>query len=222
MIKAIIFDLDGVLVDSVGLHYEAWRIVLARYGIRLSQREFNRLNGYSVEETALIRKKQFKLKVPVVDIIRQKKTLNMTLLRKARLFTGARPKLKEISKSYILGLATSSNRADAFLLIRRFMLDKFFSTVVVDEDVERAKPVPDIFLECARRLKVAPNECVVIEDSKKGIEAAKKAGMKCIAIASTFKKAELSKADVVIPDIRKLTKKIISRLEGKNGPRKNI
>ncbi len=110
-----------------------------------------------------------------------------------------------------MALASSSPPEFIDIFVDRFDLRKYFSFLISGEDIKHSKPDPEIFLMCAEKLNVAPEECIVIEDAISGIEAAKRAGMGCIAIAGSHPRDELNKADFIASDLAE-AKKYLTKL----------
>jgi HAD superfamily hydrolase (TIGR01509 family) len=122
------------------------------------------------------------------------------------IFDGAKETIAELSKTYKLGLVSSSSRVFVHFILKSTDLEKYFFTIITAEDVEKEKPAPDCFLLAAERLAVEPEECVVIEDAEKGILAAKNAGMKAIAIPNkSTSDNDFSCANLILESIKSLT-----------------
>jgi beta-phosphoglucomutase len=221
--NAFIFDMDGVLVDSEKIHYLAYKQVLQGFGISYSEKHFISLAGKSNKEISIILCKKYSLHVKSEMLRKQKETIVTRMLIKSALFPGVKRKLRELkNKGYKFGLATSSNRRVTRLMRRLHKFDQYFSKYAVADEVTRAKPSPDLFLACAKKLKIKPPDCIVVEDSYYGIIAAKKAGMKCIAITNTLPKIKLRNADCIIERIGQINNQLINKIGGENGRRKNL
>jgi HAD superfamily hydrolase (TIGR01509 family) len=210
---AVIFDLDGVLIDSEALQYKAYSEVLARFGIRVSLEEYAaqwialgqgpeyviRTHGLQMHPNELRALKQ-----PVYhDILR----------REAALMPGACAALTRLQPHFPLALATNSSRQDVAFVIDCFDLRRFFAAIVTREDYRDAKPHPDAFLTAATRLAVPPRRCVVVEDAYRGVVAARRAGTTVIAIPNRFTRdSDLSLATVVLPGLDALSVDVITQL----------
>ena len=116
--------------------------------------------------------------------------------------------IKKLS-DYKLALASSSPRELIDIFLDKSQLHDIFDFVISGEEVKNSKPNPEIFLKCSQYFNIKPEECLVIEDSVTGVQAAKSANMKCIAIVTSHKKEELSKADLVLDDLSNLDLNII-------------
>lgn len=203
MTKAVIFDLDGVLIDSLDAHFEAWKEFWRRRGIKFTRDIFDANVATSSEETLRIRNKQFGTKVPIALGVKEREKLFYHYLHLVKPYPGAAALLKSV-QSYKVGLATSTSRKLTAYLLRKFKLRRYFDAVITKNDVKHSKPNPAIYRLAAKKLGVQPKDCVVVEDAPNGILAAKRAGMKVIAVMQTFPRAKLKHADVIVPVVRKL------------------
>lgn len=209
-IKAVLFDLDGTLVDSMWL----WKSIdieyLGRYGIPLPDTLQDDIEGMSFTETAHYFKNTFQIPEPI-DII--KKTWNDM----AWDYYHNRVELKlgiEVFLEYLLttnmkmGIGSSNSNELVNVIIKKHAIDHYFTSIRTSCEVQKGKPHPDIYLKVAEDLKVKPEECLVFEDIPNGIIAGKEAGMKVCAIYDTFsdrmdqQKREL--ADYYIRDYNEL------------------
>jgi beta-phosphoglucomutase family hydrolase len=211
-IRAIIFDMDGVIIDSIPMHIKVWKEVLNKRGADFTDKMIYEANGRSTEDVARLCCKRFRLKEPAEKIVEEERALVQERLGTVTLFPGTKSTLARLGKKYLLGLATSTNGKDTAFFKRKFSMGRYFSAFVNSGEVKHAKPSPEIFLLCAKKLSVKPSECVVVEDSIAGIVAAKRAGMKCIAITNSFPAAKLRRADVIIDRITEINAKMINKL----------
>jgi HAD superfamily hydrolase (TIGR01509 family) len=212
-ISTIIFDMDGVLVDSEGTHFLAYSKTLAQYGIKYPREEFRKVMGRSNKDISKMFCKQYRLRVDPDMLRKQKERLVEGLLGKTRLFPGVKATLRLLKKKgYKLGLATSSIRKVTSKMRKIHGFDSYFRAYASADDVKRAKPAPDLFLACSRKLRSEPSECVVIEDSRYGLLAARKAGMRCIGITNTLPARQLRIADKTISKISQIDERLLSRL----------
>jgi HAD superfamily hydrolase (TIGR01509 family) len=150
-----------------------------------------------------------------LEIVNRKEKYFIEEIRKNRPqpTKGLKKLLATLSRTnYKIGLGTSAPSYKTKIVLETLGIKEFFNSIVTAEEVRQGKPNPEIYLKVAKKLNVKPKECIVIEDAPKGIEAAKNAGMKCIAIPTTHKKAELKNADKIINSFNKLTMKVIESI----------
>jgi HAD superfamily hydrolase (TIGR01509 family) len=207
---AVIFDLDGVLIDSEALQYKAYSEVLARFGISVSREEYAAqwiAAGQGPEY--VIRNHGLQMHPDELRALKQP-VYHDILRREVALMPGACAVLNRLQPHFPLALATNSNRQDVSLVFDRFDLRRFFTAIVTREDYRDAKPHPDAFLTAATRLGLTPGACVVVEDAYRGVVAARRAGTAVIAIPNRFTRdSDLSLATLVLPDLDALTVDII-------------
>lgn len=185
---AAIFDMDGVLVDSNAAHFKAWQEFGKRYGIEMNEEIFYKyLNGRRNDEFLEERYPGRWTKEERLRISEEKEAFYREhFAKEAPPVPGVVAFIKELARRGIpIALATSGPKENAELITETLGIRSYFSAMVTGLDVASAKPDPAIFLEAARRLGVDPAQCVVFEDSPAGVEAARKAGARCIAIATT-------------------------------------
>ena len=207
MITAVIFDMDGVIVDSEPIHIEAEKQTLLKYGVKITTEELRTYTGTTAEFefNDLIRK--YKLNTTAKTLFDVKEDIMFRLLEERTEPTiGVIDLIKNLKQQgFKLGIATSGHRKLAQYYLNKLGIASFFDTVVCAEDITRSKPDPEIFLKAAQRLGVEPAKCIVIEDAKLGIEAAVKAGMKCIGYSNPNSgNQDLSKADWLVADFTEL------------------
>ena len=183
MIAAVVFDLDGVLLDSEQV-WDAVREQLTRErGGRWhenAQREMMGMNSLEwsryMHDTLGLPEPPEEISAEVVRRLEERYRNQLPLLE------GARDAVERLAARWPLGLASSSNRELIDLVLDVSGLARFFPVTVSSEEVPRGKPAPDVYLEAARRLEVAPESCAAVEDSSNGIRSAKAAGMRVVAI----------------------------------------
>lgn len=198
--KAIIFDMDGTLLESTEADYRAWERVFKHYGGELTYDNYvpmlgirsadviRNILGFTNEtELARVLIEKYDHFVdyvndhPVKPVAATDRFLQHLLLYDVK-----------------VGLATSSRQQKTMLLLKRLDFLQYFDAIVTGEQVENSKPAPDIFLKAANKLGVNPQDCLVVEDGPIGVAAAKSAGMKCIAITTTHPANKLQQADWII------------------------
>lgn len=209
----VIFDLDGVIVDSEPLQHRAYNQVLERFGVRVEAEEYGRewIAAGRGPEYAV---RRYALPVTPDELRRLKDPVYHALLHEAAtLVTGARAALERLSGALPVALATNSSRIDALFILERFDLRRFFTAVVTREHYREAKPAPDAFRAAASELHLAPNRCVVIEDAYKGVVAAADAGCACIAFPHDYTAGnDFSRAQMVVDSLDAVTVEVIRGL----------
>lgn len=184
MIKAVIFDMDGVMIDSEPLWEKTERILLGRRGIEYSPDYRDKIVGLNQKDSGRLLVDTFDLPESVEEIIAERVEI-LTEIYKKELETvnGLVPLLDSLIEENIpLAVASSSPMRVIKFVLDMFSLNEYFSAVVSGECTDNGKPHPDIYLETARLLGVEPHECIAIEDSINGVLSAKAAGMLCIAV----------------------------------------
>jgi HAD superfamily hydrolase (TIGR01509 family) len=198
--KAVIFDMDGVIVDSEPRHERAFLEVVRElgYGESLALRFSDYIGrpDYDlwVDFIALHKPRQ-----TLPELLALKRKLTVEIIRREQpLFPGVPELIAKLAPRYALALASGSERPVVEEVLQLDNLRRFFSVVVSGSDVKRGKPAPDVFLRAADLLQVAPRDCWVIEDSKPGVAAGLAAGMGVIAITNTHPSEELAHATHVL------------------------
>ncbi|MFE9438704.1 HAD family hydrolase [Streptomyces sp. NPDC006602] len=181
---AVIFDLDGTLVDSEPNYYEASRALLADHGVAFTWQDNERFVGISTWETLGLWQERYGITAPRAELLDE---LNRRYLELARVSTPAYPEMREFvellaAEGVPMAVASGSSPPAIDAILAGTGLDTHLKTVVSADEVARGKPAPDVFLEAARRLGANPADCVVLEDAAPGAAAAHAAGMRCIAI----------------------------------------
>ena len=214
MIQAIVFDLDGVLLDSEHVWDEARQQLAEERGGRWHDQASREMMGMSSHEWSRYMHEVIGLPEPPEEISAEVVgRLDAIYREKVPLFDGAVEAVKGLAARWPLGLASSSNRELIDLVLELSGLAPCFQVTVSSEEVARGKPAPDVYLDAAHRLGVRPGRCAAVEDSENGIRSAKAAGMRVLAIPNPlYPPAEdaLALADDVLDSLEELTP---SRLE---------
>ena len=184
MFRAIIFDLDGVLADSEPWWNQIDAKLLSEYGANYCGEHHQNVLGVSYRLAIEFYKKTFGISAPTEELMKRRGEIATEFFAtKIGLFPGTKEVLDDVRKMDLRrALATSSVSASARPFLERHGLTNFFDVIVTGDEVEHGKPAPDIYLCAAEKLRVSPNECLVIEDALSGIAAAKAAGMRVAAI----------------------------------------
>jgi HAD superfamily hydrolase (TIGR01509 family) len=199
-VQAVIFDMDGVIVDSEPRHERAFLDVVREigYGDRLDLR-FDDYIGRSDQDLWMAFVAKHKPPQTLDELLALKRRRTIEILRREQpLFDGVPELVEKLAAAYALALASGSDRAVVEEVLKLKDLGRFFCAVVSGSDIQHGKPAPEIFLRTAELLKVSPQYCCVIEDSKPGIAAGLAAGMEVIAITNTHPAAELRHATHVV------------------------
>ncbi|MDH6520847.1 HAD superfamily hydrolase (TIGR01509 family) [Streptomyces sp. SAI-135] len=182
---AVIFDLDGTLVDSEPNYYEAGRRTLAEHGVPdFTWADHQRYVGISTRETVTRWKSLYGLRASVAELLADK---NRRYLELARTATRVYPEMRKFvellaGEGVPMAVASGSSPEAIDAILAGTGLDAYLRTTVSADEVPHGKPAPDVFLEAARRLGARPADCVVLEDAAPGAAAAHAAGMRCIAV----------------------------------------
>lgn len=212
--KAIIFDMDGVIIDSEPLHMKLERELLEEFGGKISKEEHDTFVGTTDYHMWSTFKDKFNLEPSVDELIKTKKERFIQNIHKVELVDNFYEFMLELyNEGYPLALASSNNRKNVDLIMERFDLDKYLKVSISGEEVVNSKPDPEIFLKAAKKLDVKPQNCLVIEDAIAGVLAAKSAGMKCIGLKNPNSgNQDLSKADLVVESFKELALEDIEKL----------
>lgn len=201
MTSPIIFDCDGVLVDSEDLAWSAWREALAPYGVEISDQEVADLSGRTEKDAfghfaAGAELPPYEEFWPTLA-----ERVRSLFEQYLEAFEDAADTLEWLrEQGRMIAVASSSPRDRLNLSLRSTGLAQFFEVVVAGDEVERGKPAPDLYLAAAAGLGVDPSTCLAVEDAPAGIAAGKAAGMRVIAVLrGGYEAAELAQADVIVP-----------------------
>jgi HAD superfamily hydrolase (TIGR01509 family) len=209
LISAVIFDLDGVLLDSEQVWDQVREQLVGERAGRWHERAQAEMMGMSSFEWSRYMHDELGVPDPPEEISTEVvRRLAEVYRKRLPLIDGALEAVEQLSGRWPLGLASSSNRELIDLVLELSGLARFFRATVSSEEVARGKPAPDVYLEAARRLSVPPKACAAVEDSRNGIRAAKAAGMRMIAIPNPHFPPDdesLELADVTLGSIAELS-----------------
>ena len=214
-LKGCIFDLDGVIVDTAKYHFMAWRRLAKELGFTFTVEDNEALKGVSRMASL-----EILLKTGGVTIADQREREVLAARKNGwyvefisgmtpdEILPGSIRLLKSLRREGILTSIGSASK-NAGTILDRINLREMFDVVVDGNKISKAKPDPEVFIRAAEEMKLPPSSCIVLEDAQAGIEAAIRGGMKCVGVGDP---ELLGKADMVIPDLRKLTVKYLRDL----------
>ena len=217
MKQCVIFDMDGVIIDSEPIHQACERKIFKLLGINVSDEDHNALVG-ATDETMWTRLGNlYDLPIKVSEAIQLKKSLYLEYL-KQETYIKPIPYIPELiadlyKNNFSLALASSSPHEQIDYILTGFDLKRYFQAVISGEEVRAGKPHPEIFLRAAELVGVDPSLCAVIEDSYNGVTAAKSANMICIGFVNPNSgNQDLSKADKIVSSFREVSVPLVNKL----------
>ncbi|MBW1972042.1 MAG: HAD family phosphatase [Deltaproteobacteria bacterium] len=201
MIKAVIFDMDGLMFDTESLYYETEKIMATKRGKIFSKELMHKMMGRKSLESIKIMKEELGLKESLGSLNKERESLyEKLLLKKAFPMKGLNDLLEIVlNLKKFLALATASKRRFVEILLNKFHLTHFFKAIITEENVLKGKPDPEIYSAVISKLDLHPNNCLVLEDSRNGLLAAKNAGCFCIVVPNQFTMSQdFSEADMIV------------------------
>lgn len=211
--KAILFDFDGVVIKSMEQHFEAWRKAFEEQEITLKPEDFFVLEGQGIHTIANHLGAQNGLSAEQISKVMDRKLNYYNQFMTIRFYEYFPEMLQNLRmKNIPMGIVTGGTKSRVTSVIENHFAGVFKSVVTVD-DVERGKPFPDSFLKGAAELGLPPADCVVVENAPLGVEGAKTAGTKVIAITTTLPAESLSKADYIVNNFQELELKLSELLD---------
>jgi HAD superfamily hydrolase (TIGR01509 family) len=223
LLRAVVFDFDGVIANSEPFHFRAYRDVLAQEGVALTEPEYYaRYLGYddvgAFSALAADRGARWDER-RVADLVRRKASRMEELERdQSVLFPGAEAAVRRLAAAWPLAIASGALRAEIMRVLERENLVRFFPVLVAAEDARAGKPAPDPYVRAvellsnAARTPLDPSDCVAVEDSRWGLESARAAGLRTVAVTHTYPAEALTGAEAVIPHLDRLTVEFLSKL----------
>ncbi len=192
-IEAVIFDLDGTLVQTEAVHCSAWLQVLAQRGFHYDEKWFEQWIGTADRFLAQGVIDEHQLSIPPRTLQKEKEALfHQLVVKKNQAFSGIEAGLQRLHAHVPLAIATNSAERDTFFVFQSTPINKYMQAVLTADHVEKLKPAPEMYLLAAQRLGVRPEGCLVMEDSPAGSEAAQKAGMYMIGLTSSQPKEKMT------------------------------
>ncbi|WP_316750643.1 HAD family phosphatase [Pedobacter gandavensis] len=206
-LKAVLFDLDGTLIDSEYFHFECWNEILADYGVQLDYPDWlKNYAGIQLPQNAKNLLSTYAINASLKDVVKRREALTLERLKTkdVELMPYALELLEFLQeRGLLLAIVTSSPREDVTAIFERNGLGKYFTLMLTRTDVIQNKPDPEGYLKCCAMLGLKQEECIVYEDTINGIKAAKAAGIRCIAVQSNLEvHPSLSIADELFLDLK--------------------
>jgi HAD superfamily hydrolase (TIGR01509 family) len=218
--KGVIWDLDGVLADTTEAHFQAWAEALSAWDIPFDRSLFDRVFGMNNEDTLTELLGRPPTQEEITGIAERKEDIfRQHAGELVRPMAGAVRLLDELEQAvWGQGVASSAPQENIDLLIDAFGIRRYFAAILSGDGLPAGKPDPALFLETARALRLPPERCIVVEDAPAGVEAARRAGMPCIAVATTRPRETLGPGPV-FADLQSVTVQTFSdMLQAGSGP----
>lgn len=205
-IRAVIFDMDGLMVNTLPLHQRASRLMWARHGIDWTPQLAQNIIGMRIDQALQWELDRSNLDLDLDQLVTEREEIYRRLLAKdCNPMHGLNNALNQLQGKYQLAIASSSERSSVDIVLDGLGIRELFEAVTVGSDVPRSKPFPDIYLKTANKLEMPPNVCVVVEDADHGVNAGWLAGMHVIAIPNQrTKKGHFSKATKILSSLDEL------------------
>jgi beta-phosphoglucomutase len=216
--KAAIWDVDGTLVDTAELHFQAWQEICREQGREFTRDDFAATFGQrNPEILRTLFGERFRPEEIAALSDRKEVLYRRAASKGVALLPGARRLVEDLHRAgFVQAIGSSAPRANLELILRLTGLARFFAAIVSSEDTQRGKPDPQVFLIAAERLGVVPARCVVFEDAVAGVQAAHAAGMKCVAVRCVGHHSEASLrqagADLVVDSLEQVSVAAIADL----------
>jgi len=213
-LEAVLWDLDGVIADTGIYHYQAWQDVFGKRGVTFTEEQFMRHFGQrhdTIIRTAL----GSNISAEEFNAITSEKQENYRrrVVNNIRPLPGAVELIRSLNQYGIkTAIASSAPPENIEIIIRGLGIEDCFQAIARGTDVAEGKPNPEVFLLAAAKLGVEPGSCVVIEDAIAGVAAARKAGMKCVAVTNSHPRNSLKQADLIVDTLEDLSVSDLAKL----------
>jgi len=213
-VKAVIWDMDGIIADTSPYHQKGWQIVFRKRGTDYTEADFRRNTG---KRSDIIVREVLGENMPqdeIAEIIQEKdETFRQLMGQKIKLFPGVLKLITSLKEHDVkIAIASSAPMENILLITRSLKIANRFDVIVSGWEVTKGKPHPQTFLLAAEKLGVAAADCIVIEDAISGVTASKRAGIRCIAVTNTTSREELREADLIIDSLEEITIADLNRL----------
>lgn len=210
-VKAVIFDMDGVLIDSMPYHVKAWQKVFKPLGEEISAEEVYAREGENWRKSTkdFLVMAGYKPGNSLIEKVFKQRTKIFKEIFKPKMFKGVNSLLGFLKKNnFKLGLVTATPRSDVKRMLPLSVI-RLFDTFVCGGDTKKGKPHPDPYLSCLKKLKLKAEEAIVIENAPYGIRSCKLAGIRCVAVATSLPKKCLKEADIIVDSLEQAKKYLI-------------
>ncbi len=213
-LKAVIWDMDGVIADTAPYHFKAWHEVFRKSDVNFTEEDFKRHFGQR-NDTIIRSTLGQSISQGDLDNIANEKEANYRRLVAPNIepLPGAINLIKLLNKNGVkMAIASSAPVENIQLIARGLGIDSYFQAIVWGREVMEGKPSPQGFLLAAQKLGIEPGNCIVIEDAVAGVAAAKSAGMKCLAVTTTHPKEKLKEADLILDTLEEVDLDYLEKL----------
>ncbi len=208
--KSLIFDMDGVITDTMGYHCRAWKTIFGRYGIHVTKADVYKREGQKgIDSVREIFTEYHVAHTEALShqILKEKEELFKSIF-KSRFIPGSRLLIRRLKREgFLLGLVTGTSRPEAQRLLPKDLFNLFDATVC-GTDVHNGKPHPEPYQKALARLNIKKSQAIVVENAPFGIRSAKSAGLKCLALETSLPKSFLSDADHVFSSFKDMLSKV--------------
>lgn len=212
-IKAVIFDMNGIIIDDEHVHEGAFQRTVEPFGIILDHQSYLECCAGKTDKAGYVSIAQkYQKTLPIDDLIYQKEEQYLDLFPSLKkVYPGILECIDRLSKDYTLALTSSSTKIEVELVTKTFNIYDKFKTIISGNDVKIGKPDPEPYLKTCDILQFNPKECLVIEDSASGIKSAIAASCKCIGVTTTHSKQQLSESNpnLIVNDFGQITRNLI-------------
>ena len=213
-VNAVIWDMDGIIADTAQYHHKGWQIVFRRRGINYTEEDFRHNTG---KRSDTIIREVLGKKIPqneVKEIIQEKDaTFRRLMGQNIKPFPGVLKLITSLKEhGFKIAIASSAPMENIQLITQNLKIHNYFDAITSGWEVTKGKPHPQTFLLAAEKLRVAAEDCIVIEDAISGVAASKRAGMRCIAVTNTTSREELRRADLIIDTLEAITVDDLNKL----------
>ncbi len=202
-LKAVLWDMDGVIADTAALHCRSWQMAFTKRGVDFTEEDFK--NHFGQRNDTIIRSQIGKdISNEIIEAIARDKEEGFRKDARGKLspFEGVLNLLKIISHhGFLCAIASSAPLENVQMILEELDIKSYFRAIVHGKEVNEGKPSPEVFLKAAQKLDVSPQDCIVIEDATAGVKAARAAGMRCIAVTNTHPAGKLVEADLVVASL---------------------